>query len=108
MKLQHDSDTAEAFTSVYDKLEAVGHQPKHYVFDDKCSHAVHQFLDKKGITRQNAKSHNQKVNTVKLTVKTAKYQMIVDVATLDASCPIQLWIRMLQQIHDTFNMYCMF
>ena len=45
MKSLHDPDIVVAFTSVYDKLVATGHQSKYHILDSKCTHAVQHVLD---------------------------------------------------------------
>ena len=89
MKSQQDPDMVEAFTSVNNKLAAARHWPKDHILNTECPSTVQHFLDEKGVTRQK---------------KTSKYQTIMTVATLGASCPIQLWIRIIPQIQDTLNM----
>ena len=49
--------------------------------------------------------HNHCVNAAEPVVKTAKYHLITALATLDWSCPIQLWSKMMEQIQDTLNMF---
>ena len=44
------------------------------------------------------------MNAAETAVKAAKYHMIAAVATLDVSCPIQLWDSFLPQIQDTLNL----
>ena len=87
-----------AFTSICNKLTAARHQPKYHVLDNECSSAVQQLLDKKGVTRQNMEAYNHKVNAAEPAVKTAKNHVIVIVVTLDASCSIQLWSKMIPQM----------
>ena len=87
-----------AFTSIYDELTAAGHQPKHHVLDNKCSRAVHHYLDRNGVTRQNIEAHNYKINASEPAVKAPKYHIIATVATLNAHFLIQVWHRMIPQI----------
>ena len=94
MKLRADPAMVTAFTSIYNKLAATSHQPKHHVLDNECSGAVQQFLEKKGVTRKNVDANNYKVDATEPTVKTAKYRVIATMATFDASCSIQLWSKM--------------
>ena len=72
MKSRADPDMVTAFTSVYNKLAATSHQPKHHVLDNECSGAVQQFLEKKGVTRQNVEVYNHKVNSVEPAVNNTK------------------------------------
>ena len=90
----------EAFTSVYTKLETSGHKPKLHVLDNECSHAVQKFLKNKGTVIQNLEAHNHRVNAAEPAVKTAKYHIISHVAMLDHQCPMQLWSKMLPQMHS--------
>ena len=43
MKSRADPDMVTAFTSVYDKLTATDHQPKHHILNNKWSRAVNFF-----------------------------------------------------------------
>ena len=72
MKSREDARMVEAFTRIYTKLEAAGHKPKLHVLDNECYRAVHNFLMKKGTTRQNVEAHNHKVNAIEPAVKTTK------------------------------------
>ena len=104
LKSREDTSMVDAFSSIYTKSEAAGHNPKLRVLDNECSCAVQKFLIKKGTERQNVEAHNHKVNAAEKAVKTAKYHIIAHVATLDHQCPIQSWSKMLPQMQDTLNM----
>jgi hypothetical protein len=40
MKSQKDPEMVTAFSRIYDKLTATGHQPNHHILNNKCSSAV--------------------------------------------------------------------
>ena len=90
MKSREDASMVEAFTSIYADLEAIGHKPKLHVLDNECSRAVQIFPKIKITTRQNVDAHHHNANAAEPTVKTAKHHIISHIATMDASCPIQL------------------
>ena len=86
MKSREDASMIEAFTSIYTELEAIGHKPKLHT------------------ARQNVEEHHHNANAAELAVKTAKYHIISHIATMNASCPIQLWSEIIPQMQDTLNM----
>ena len=90
MKSIEDANMVEAFTSIYADLEVICHKPKLNVLDNECSRAVQNFLNMKDTTRQNVENHHHNTNTAEQAVKTVKYHIIGHIATMDASCPIQL------------------
>ena len=98
MKSREDASMVEAFTSIYADLEAVGHKPKLHVLDNECSCVVQKFLKIKDTARQNMEAHHHNANVAETAVKTAKYHIISHIATMDASCPIQLWSEMIPQM----------
>ena len=104
MKSREDTSMVEAFTSIYTDLEAIGHKPKLHVLNNECSRAVQNFLKIKDTARQYVKAHNHNTNAAEPAVKTARYHIISHIATMDVSCPIQLWSEMIPQIQDTLNM----
>ena len=87
---REDTSMVEAFTSIYADLEASGHNPKLHVLDNECSRAVQNFLKMKDTARQNLEGNHHNANTAEPAVKTVKYRIISHIATMDASCPIQL------------------
>ena len=105
MKSREDACMVDAFKQVYAKLESLGHKPKLHILDNECSRAIQNFLEEKGTRRHHVEPHNHRVNAAEPAVKTAKYHMIAALATLDWSCPIQLWSKMMEQIQDTLNMF---
>ena len=104
MKSREDASMVEAFTSIYADLDAIGHKPKLHVLNNECSHTVQNFLKIKKTTRQNVEAHHHNVNTAEPAVKSAKYHIISHIATMDESCPIQLWSDMIPQMQDMLNM----
>ena len=55
-------------------------------------------------SRQNVEAHHHNANAAEPAVKTAKHHIISHIATMDASCPTQLWSEMIPQMQDTLNM----
>ena len=101
VKSRTNPDMVMAFTSVYNKLVDVDHQPKHHVLDNECSHTVQTFLDKKSFT---GKMWRRAITSaVEPAVKTATYHIIATVATLDASCPSQLWCKIISTCFGPCN-----
>ena len=49
-------------------------------------------------------AHNHKVDAAEPAAKTSKYHAIAAMATFDASCPIQLWNKVIPHMQDTLNM----
>ena len=49
-------------------------------------------------------AHHHNTNAAEPAVKTAKYHIISYITTMDASCPIQLWSKMIPQMQDMLNM----
>ena len=103
MKSRKDASMIAAFEEVYKKLEGMGHKPQLHVLDNKCSQCIQRFLKKQGTKRHHVAPHNHHVNAAKPAVKTAKYHLIAALATLDWSCPIQTWSKMLEQIQDALK-----
>ena len=95
MKSREDNSMVEAFTSIYADLEAISHKLKLHVLNNGCSCAVQHFLTTKDTTRQNVEAHHHNANAAEPAVKTAKYHIISHIATMDASCSIQLWSGMI-------------
>ena len=105
MKSSKDESMIAAFEEVYNKLEGLGHKPQLHILDNECSKCIQNFLEKKGTKRHNVAPHNHRVNAAEPAVKTAKYHLIVALATLDWNCPIQLWSKMTNKNQDTLNMF---
>jgi hypothetical protein len=104
MKSRETPAMIEAFISVYAHLEDNGHTLKLHVMDNECSRAIQELLTKKDTALQKVEAINHKVNAAEPEVKCAKYHIISSIATLDKSCPIQLWSIMLLQMEATLNM----
>ena len=68
------------FTSIHKDHKKAVHTPKHHVLDNKCYRAIKKIAKKKDVTRKNAEANNHQVNAMEPTVKTAKYQIIADLA----------------------------
>ena len=83
----------------------VRHKPKLHIFDNECIKYIQTLLEKKGTKRHHVALHNHRVNAAEPAVKTAKYHLIAVLATLDWSCPIQLWSKMIKHIQDTLKMF---
>ena len=94
-----------AYEQVYNTLEGLGHKPELHILDNKCSKCIQNFLEKKRTRRHHVAPHNHRVNAAEPAVKTAKYHLIAALVTLDWSCSIQLWSKMIKQIQDTLNMF---
>ena len=104
MKSREDDSTVAAFTDIYAELEAKNLKPKFHVLDNKCLRAVQTFLRSNDTKWQNVEAYNHRVNAAEPAVKTAKYHAIAHFATLDLTCPIQVWDRMLPTIECTLNL----
>ena len=80
----------EAFTSIYTDLEVVGRKSKLHVFDNDCSCSVQNFLKIKKTKRQNMEADHNNTNAAGPAVKSTKYHIISNIATMGAICPIKL------------------
>ena len=58
---------------------------------------------KKKIDEQFVKPHNYRVNAAKPAVKAVKYHTIAALTTVNPTCLLQLWNKMVPQIQDTLN-----
>ena len=105
MKSREDASMIAVFTSICSNLEAKGHTPELHVLNNKCSRAVHTFLEGQGAVRQTVEAHIHSTNATKPAVKTTKYHVISHIDTLDVNCPIQLWAKMLPQTKNTIKMF---
>ena len=90
MKSQEDDSMVEAFNSIYADLEPIGPNPKLHVLNNECSRAVPNFLKMTNTMRQNVEAHHHNANAAEPAVKSAKYHIISNIATMDKSCPIKL------------------
>ena len=105
MKDRGDKSMIAAYKEVYAKLEALGQRPQLHILDNECSKTIQLYLESQGTKRHHVAPHDHRINAAEPAVKTAKYHLIAALATLDWSCPIQLWSKMLQQVQDTLNMF---
>ena len=64
---------------------------KLHVLDNECSRAVKNYITTEQTEIQPVEPHNHRVNAAEPAVKSTKYHMLVNFATLDPNCPIQLW-----------------
>ena len=105
MKDHKNKSIIAVYREIYAKLEALGQKPQLHVLDNECSKCIQNSLESQGTKRHHVAPHDHRINAAEPAVKTAKYHLIVALATLDWSCPIQLWSKMLQQVQDTLNMF---
>ena len=73
--------------------------------DNKCSKAVQTLIKEQEVPIQLFKPGNHHVNAAEMGVKTGKYQLISNLATVANSIPLQLWCQYMQQIEMTLNMW---
>ena len=92
---QEDANMVEAFTSIFSNLEAIVHKPTLHVLNNECSRAVQNLSKIKNTVRQNVEAHHYDDNAAEPAVTCTKYHIISHIATMDASCLIQLWSEMI-------------
>ena len=86
-------------------MESLEHKSKLHIRVNKYSRCIQNFLKKKGTRWHHIAPHNHRINAAEPVIKTSKYHLIMALATLDCSCALQLWSKMMEQIQDTLNMF---
>ena len=71
--------------------------------DNEHSRAIQAFIKQEKIDEQFVKPHNCRVNAAKPAVKAVKYHTIAALTTVNPTCLLQLWNKMVPQIQDTLN-----
>ncbi len=74
------------------------------VMDNECSAAVEAYIKSERIGIQLVPPHNHRVNAAERAIATFKEHFIAALATVDAHCPLQLWVEFLPQVELTLNM----
>lgn len=92
------------FGSIYGELEPRGDKPSLHILNNKCSHAVKQFLKAKETNHKLVEAHNHAVNAVKHAVTSVKFHTMSHFAITDPHCPIQIWCKLIPTIEITLNL----
>ena len=92
-----------AFEKIITHLSERNVKPTLNVMDNECSKVVEQYIRSENIDIQLVPPHNHRVNASERAIQTFKYHFISGLATIDPSCPLQLWDQFLQQVQDSLN-----
>ena len=104
MATKTDAAMTAAFQSIFDALAMQKINITLNVMDNECSKTVAAFIRNNDINIQLVPPHNHRVNAAERAIATFKDHFIASLATLDPSCPIQLWDEFLPQVELTLNM----
>ena len=104
MPSRDDASMIDAFNDIIDHLDARGFKPNLNVMDNECSKAVESFITKQQIDIQLVAPRNHRVNAAERAIQTFKEHFIAALATIDKTCPLQLWDQFLVQVQDTLNL----
>ena len=99
-----DAAMIDAFTSILDELTTRGHTIHLNIMDNECSKAVAKHLRANKVDLQLVPPHNHRVNAAERAIATFKEHFIATLATVDPTCPLQLWDEFLPQVQLTLNM----
>ena len=106
LKSRTDEAMVDAFRQVISKLEECNSKPKVNVMDNECSRAVEQYIKKSAnMDIELCPPKNHRLNGLgERAVRTFKDHFISTLATVDPTCPIQLWNEFVEQANDTLNL----
>jgi len=104
MKSRNDECMVATFKDIYEYLQSKKLAPKLHVLDNECFKAVQRYIKGQQVNIQLVEPHNHRVNAAETAVKAVKYHMLAALATIDPTCPLQLWDKFLPQIQDTLNL----
>ena len=104
MPSRNDAAMIQAFDGILDSLRHKVFAPRLNVMDNKCSRAVEQHIRANNMTIQLVAPKDHRVNAAERAIRTFKEHFIAGLATVDKSCPLQLWDEFLPQVQDTLNM----
>lgn len=79
--LKSREDTSFQSQSVYTESEEKGHPPNLYVLDNKCSHAIKNFIATQKVLLHIVAPNDHKVNACDPAVKPSNYHVISSIAT---------------------------
>jgi hypothetical protein len=104
MPTKNDAAMNTAFKSIIDTLQHNNIPINLNVMDNECSSTVAAFIRSNNIIIQLVPPHNHRANAAERAIATFKDHFIASLATLDPTCPIQLWDEFLPQVELTLNM----
>ena len=85
-----DGNMIAVYKEIYEELEIQNCKPKLHLLDNQCTKAVKSYIQKLKVNIQLVKPYNHHVNATKPAVKTAKYQIIEGLGTVNVNHPLQL------------------
>ena len=104
MPTKNDAAMITAFKRILDTLRECNITLNLNVMDNECSATVATFIKSNNMKIQLVPPHNHRVNAAERAIATFKNHFIANLATLDPTCPIQLWDEFLPQVELTLNM----
>ena len=104
LKTRQASEITQAWTNLHTKLSRHGHEIKHLILDNECSHDLRQAFKKNKIDFQLVPPNVHRRNAAERAIRTFKAHFLAGLATCDPDFPISEWDRLLDQAEMTLNM----
>jgi hypothetical protein len=103
MKSMSASKWVKEYDSIHQDLTVKGLKPKLQTLNNEASTALKNFFTVNDIAYQLVPPHCNQRNAAERTIMTFKEHVVAGLSSVDPSCPMHLWDRLLPQAEITLN-----
>jgi hypothetical protein len=97
MKSRFASEWAKAYDTIHQELTVKGFKPKLQTFDNKASAALKIVFTANDVEYQLVPPYCHRRKAAELAIRTFKEHFLAGLSSVDPTCPLHLWDRLLPQ-----------